>query len=76
MISHNNGIKKINPFLVDECKDPANNTCMSPNATAVGEEDGKCINMIGTYMCDCPRGMKWNMTYGGCIGEWKLFVKR
>lgn len=45
---------------INECLDPT--TCIN----------GICVNIPGTYLCNCPPDFELNPTGVGCVGETQL----
>lgn len=47
---------------VDECLDPIN--CVN----------GLCVNVPGSYECNCPTDFELNPTGVGCVGKWSSLI--
>jgi fibulin 1/2 len=46
---------------VDECGDPVANTCQSQTG------GGQCINLPGTFRCNCPSGFDFDEPARRCV---------
>ena len=65
-MSHQSEILRSLIFVdINECVDPAAPGC-SINQT--------CTNSIGSYICDCKTGYKFDPSSGKCLGKGSLIM--